>query len=210
MEKFVANIKENIYGYARVSTQHQKEDRQIEDLKKFGIDEENIFVDKKSGKDFEREEYQLLKQIMKRTQNNVLVIKSIDRLGRNYKQIQEEWREVTQDLKTDIVVLDMPILDTRQYKDLLGSFISDLVLQVLSFVAEEERTRIRSRQKEGIEIAKAKGKKFGRPKVKIPDNFEEEYERWRSQEQTAKVTMENLGLKRGKFYMFVREKEKRI
>lgn len=160
MEEFVANVKANMYGYARVSTQHQKEDRQIEALKEFGIDEENIFVDKRSGKDFEREEYQLLKKIMKRTQNNVLVIKSIDRLGRNYKQIQEEWREVTQDLKTDIVVLDMPILDTRQYKDLLGSFISDLVLQVLSFVAEEERTRIKCRQKEGIAIAKAKGKKF--------------------------------------------------
>lgn len=186
MEKYVANIKENIYGYARVSTQHQKEDRQIEDLKKFGIDEENIFVDKKSGKDFEREEYQLLKKIIKRTQNNVLVIKSIDRLGRNYKQIQEEWREITQDLKTDIVVLDMPILDTRQYKDLLGSFISDLILQVLSFVAEEERTRIRSRQKEGIAVAKAKGKKFGRPKVKIPDNFEEEYKKWKKRRTDCK------------------------
>lgn len=210
MEKFVANIKENIYGYARVSSQHQKEDRQIEDLKKYGIEEENIFVDKKSGKDFEREEYQLLKKIIKRTQNNVLVIKSIDRLGRNYKQIQEEWREITQDLKTDIVVLDMPILDTRQYKDLLGSFISDLVLQVLSFVAEEERNKIRSRQKEGIEIAKMKGKKFGRPKVEIPQNFEEEYKKWKNGEQTAKATMEKLELKRGKFYAFVRENEGRI
>lgn len=209
MEKFVVNIKENIYGYARVSTQYQNEDRQMQALKDFGIDEENIFVDKRSGKDFEREEYQLLKRIMKRTQNNVLVIKSIDRLGRNYKQIQEEWREITQELKTDIVVLDMPILDTRQYKDLLGSFISDLVLQVLSFVAEEERTRIRSRQKEGIAVAKAKGKKFGRPKIKIPDNFEEEYKKWKRGEQTAKVTMEKLGLKRGKFYMLVREKEGR-
>lgn len=210
MEKFVANVKANMYGYARVSTQHQKEDRQIEALKEFGIDEENIFVDKRSGKDFEREEYQLLKKIMKRTQNNVLVIKSIDRLGRNYKQIKEEWREITQDLKTDIVVLDMPILDTRQYKDLLGSFISDLVLQVLSFVAEEERTRIRSRQKEGIEIAKAKGRKFGRPKVEIPQNFEEEYKKWKRENQTAKVTMEHLGLKRTKFYMFVKEYEGRV
>ena len=148
MEKFVANVKANMYGYARVSTQHQKEDRQIQALKDFGVDEENIFVDKKSGKDFEREEYQLLKKIMKRTQNNVLVIKSIDRLGRNYKQIQEEWREITQDLKTDIVVLEMPILDTRLYKDLLGSFISDLVLQVLSFVAQNEREVTRKRQAE--------------------------------------------------------------
>lgn len=160
MENYVANIKTNTYGYARVSTQHQKEDRQIEALKEFGVSEDNIFVDKKSGKDFEREEYQLLKKIMKRTQNNVLIIKSIDRLGRNYKQIQEEWREITQDLKSDIVVLDMPILDTRQYKDLLGNFISDLILQVLAFVSENERKNIRSRQMEGIEIAKAKGKKF--------------------------------------------------
>lgn len=210
MEKFVANIKENIYGYARVSTQHQKEDRQIEALKEFGVTEDNLFVDKKSGKDFEREEYQLLKKIIKRTQNNVLVIKSIDRLGRNYKQIQEEWREITQDLKTDIVVLDMPILDTRQYKDLLGSFISDLVLQVLSFVAEEERNKIRSRQKEGIEIAKMKGKKFGRPKVEIPQNFEEEYKKWRRGEQSAKATMEKLELKRSSFYGIVKKYEGRI
>lgn len=186
MENYVANIKTNIYGYARVSTQHQKEDRQIEALKQFGVSKDNIFVDKKSGKDFEREEYQLLKKIMKRTQNNVLVIKSIDRLGRNYKQIQEEWREIAQELKTDIVVLDMPILDTRQYKDLLGNFISDLILQVLAFVSENERKNIRSRQMEGIEIAKAKGKKFGRPKIKIPQNFEEEYKKWKKRRTNSK------------------------
>lgn len=160
MVDYVANLKENVYGYARVSTIHQNEDRQIEALKEFGVTEDNIFIDKKSGKDFEREEYQVLKRIMKRTQNNVLVIKSIDRLGRNYKQIQNEWKEITQDLKADIVVLDMPILDTRQYKDLLGNFISDLILQVLAFVAENERKNIRSRQMEGIEIAKTKGKIF--------------------------------------------------
>ena len=186
MENYVANIKTNIYGYARVSTQHQKEDRQIEALKQFGVSEDNIFVDKKSGKDFEREEYQLLKKIMKRTQNNVLVIKSIDRLGRNYTQIQNEWREITHDLKTDIVVLDMPILDTRQYKDLLGNFISDLILQVLAFVSENERKNIRSRQMEGIEIAKVKGKKFGRPKIKIPQNFEEEYKKWKGRKTNCK------------------------
>lgn len=202
MEKFVANVKANMYGYARVSTKHQKEDRQIQALKDFGIDEENIFVDKKSGKDFEREEYQLLKQIMKRTQNNVLVIKSIDRLGRNYKQIQEEWRVITKDLKTDIVVLDMPILDTRQYKDLLGSFISDLVLQVLSFVAEEERTRIRSRQKEGIEIAKAKGKKFGRPRVEIPQKFEEEYKKWKKRRTDSKSNNGKSRIKEGEILRF--------
>lgn len=200
MENYVANIKENMYGYARVSTQHQKEDRQIEALKEFGVTEDNIFVDKKSGRDFERDEYQLLKKILKRTQNNVLVIKSIDRLGRNYTQIQNEWREITQELKTDIVVLDMPILDTRKYKDLLGNFISDLILQVLAFVAENERKNIRSRQKEGIEIAKSKGVKFGRPKLEIPQNFEEEYRKWKSGEQTAKATMDILDLKRGSFY----------
>lgn len=150
----------NIYGYARVSTNHQVEDRQIEALTEYGVANEDIFIDKESGKDFNREEYQLLKKILKRTENNILFVKSIDRLGRNYKEIQNEWREITQELKTDIVVLDMPLLDTRQYKDLLGNFISDLVLQVLSFVAEQERTNIRQRQQEGIAVAKAKGKKF--------------------------------------------------
>ena len=139
----------NVYGYARVSTKHQKEDRQIEALSEYCITEENLFIDKESGKCFfNREEYQLLKKILKRTENNILFVKSIDRLGRNYKEIQNEWREITQELKTDIVVLDMPLLDTRQYKDLLGNFISDLVLQVLSFVAEQERTNIKQRQKE--------------------------------------------------------------
>ena len=201
----MGNFKENIYGYARVSTKEQNEDRQIEAFKAYGISEDNIFVDKKSGKDFEREEYQLLKKILKRTSNNVLVIKSIDRLGRNYKEIQNEWREIIQDLKTDIVVLDMEILDTRRYKDVLGTFIADLVLQVLSFVAEQERNNIRDRQREGISVAKAKGKKFGRPKINLPIQFEKEYKIWKSGKQTAKTTMEHLKLKRGKFYMFVRE-----
>lgn len=195
MENLVENIKENIYGYARVSTEHQKEDRQIEALKKFGVGEDNIFVDKKSGKDFEREEYQLLKKILKRTQNNVLVIKSIDRLGRNYKQIQEEWKEITQDLKADIVVLDMSILDTRQYKDLLGNFISDLILQVLAFVSENERKITRQRQREGIDIALKNGVKFGRKPIQRPDNFEKEYKKWKSGKQTAKYTREQLNLK---------------
>ena len=200
---------ENIYGYARVSTKQQKEDRQIEALKEFGVLDENIFTDKKSGKDFEREEYQFLKQLMKRTQNNVLVIKSIDRLGRNYKEIQKEWREITQELKTDIVVLDMEILDTRKYKDLLGNFVSDLVLQILSFVAERERNNIKTRQKEGIKIALEKGKKFGRPILERPKNFEEEYKIWKEGRQTARKTMTNLNLKPSKFYMFVREYEGR-
>jgi len=198
---------ENIYGYARVSSKDQNEGRQIEALKEYGIIEKDIFVDKQSGKDFDREQYQLLKKILERTENNVLVIKSIDRLGRNYKQIQNEWREITQELKTDIVVLDMPLLDTRKFKDNLGTFISDLVLQVLSFVAEQERDNIKERQAEGIAIAKSKGIKFGRPKKEIPENFISEYLLWKNGKQTAKKTMEKLRLKRGKFYMFVNEYE---
>ena len=197
----------NVYGYVRVSTKEQNEDRQLKALLDYGVEKENIFLDKKSGKDFEREEYQLLKKILKRTKNNVLIIKSIDRLGRNYREIQKEWREITQDLNTDIVVLDMEILDTRRYKDLLGNFISDLVLQVLSFVAEQERDNIRIRQAEGIKTAKDSGKvKFGRPKINRPDNFAEEYQKWKKG-QTAKQTMKNLNLKPGKFYMFVKEYE---
>ena len=139
-------IMPNIYGYARVSTKHQKEDRQIEALIENGVANEDIFVDKESGKDFNREEYQLMKKILKRTDDNLLIVKSIDRLGRNYKEIINEWRDLIQ--YTDIKVLDMPLLDTTLYKDLLGNFISDLVLQVLSFVAEQERTNIKQRQKE--------------------------------------------------------------
>ena len=198
----------NLLGYARVSTKEQNEDRQVQALLDYGVKEENIFVDKKSGKDFDRTEYKFVKELLKRTQENVLVIKSIDRLGRNYKEILKEWQELTHNLGVDIVVLDMPLLDTTKYKDLLGTFISDLVLQVLSFVAEQERTNIKERQAEGIKIAKEKGKKFGRPVIKRPDNFEQEYRKWKNGEQTAKTTMERLDLKRGKFYMFVKEYEK--
>lgn len=136
----------NIYGYARVSSADQNEQRQLDALLQYGISEDNIFIDKKSGKDFKREEYQILKQILKRTRNNLLVIKSIDRLGRNYKEIQREWQELTQ--FTDIKILDMPMLDTTLHKDLLGTFISDLILQVLSFCAENERVNIKERQKQ--------------------------------------------------------------
>lgn len=197
----------NLYGYARVSTQHQNLERQIQALEEYGITKENLFIDKKSGKDFNRQDYQLLKQILKRTSNNCLVIKSIDRLGRNYQEIQKEWQEITTELKTDIVVLDMPILDTRKYKDTMGNFISDLILQVLSYVAENERTNIKTRQAEGIAIAKAQGKKFGRPTIEIPKDFETQYQLWRNGKQTAKVTMANLNLKKSKFYSFVRAYE---
>lgn len=187
----------NIYGYARVSTKEQNEDRQVEALKEYGIKEENIFTEKVSGRDFNRPEYRFLKELMKRTQNSVLVIKSIDRLGRNYREILHEWQELTHELNIDIVVLDMPLLDTTKYKDLLGTFISDLILQVLSFVAEQERTNTRVRQAEGIAIAKAKGTKFGRPRVKVDRNeFEKQYAIWKAGEQSAKSCMEALNLKR--------------
>ncbi len=137
---------ENEYGYGRISAKDQNEARQVQALLDFGIEEKNIFIDKKSGKDFEREQYQLLKQILKRTKNNLLVIKSIDRLGRNYKEIQREWQELIQ--YTDIKILDMPLLDTTLNKNLLGTFISDLILQVLSFCAENERTNIKERQRQ--------------------------------------------------------------
>ena len=199
--------KVNLYGYARVSTQKQNLDRQLEALKQYGIAKENIFVDKKTGKDFNREDYQLLKQILKRTTNNVLVIKSIDRLGRNYKEIQKEWQELTAELHTDIIVLDMPLLDTTQNKQLLGTFISDLILQVLSYVAENERINIKTRQAEGIAIAKAQGRMTGRPKIELPINFESEYIKWKNGKQTAKSTMQKLNLKKSKFYAFIREIE---
>ena len=200
--------KQNIYGYCRISTKNQNEDRQVEAMRQYNIEEENIFIDKKSGATFaEREEYQLLKKILKRTQNNVLVIKSIDRLGRNYKEIQKEWKELTIDLKTDIVVLDMPILDTRNYNDTMGGFIANIVLEILSYIAEQERINIKERQREGIEIAKAKGKKFGRPSIALPKDFETQYNLWRNAKQTAKTTMANLGLKKSKFYSFVRTYE---
>lgn len=200
---------ENIYGYGRVSTKGQNLDRQIKSLLEFGVKEENIFTDKQSGKDFNRDSYQLLKQFLKRTKNNVLIIKSIDRLGRNYKEIQKEWREITIDLKTDIVVLDMlPLLDTRKYKnDTMGNFINDIILQLLSYIAENERDNIRNRQKEGIEISKKKGVKFGRPSIPLPPNFIEEYNIWRKGDQTTKSTMEHLGLKKSNFYKLVREFE---
>lgn len=197
----------NIYGYARISAKDQNEERQIQALLEFGINEDNIFIDKKSGKDFDREQYQLLKQILKRTKNNLLVVKSIDRLGRNYKEIQTEWRELTE--YTDIKILDMELLDTTLHKDLLGNFIADLVLQVLSFVAEQERTNIRERQRQGIKIAKEQGKyKGGKKKINMPINFEEEYKKWRLGQQSAKTTMTNCLLKRTTFYSIVKEYEK--
>lgn len=168
----------NIFGYIRVSSRDQNEDRQLIALKELAIPEKNIFIDKQSGKDFKRPQYR--KMIRRVRKDDLLYIKSIDRLGRNYAEILEQWRILTKDKGIDIVVLDMPLLDTRRGKDLMGTFLSDIVLQVLSFVAENERTNIRQRQAEGIAAAKARGVRFGRPPSRLPDNFHDVYQRWKN------------------------------
>ena len=173
----------NIYVYVRVSTKEQNEDRQLIALHDVGVMQKNIYMDKQSGKDFNRPQYKkLLKKIKP---GDLLYIKSIDRLGRNYEEIQNQWRIITKEKNADIYVIDMPLLDTRRGKDLLGTFISDLVLQLLSFIAENERTNIKQRQAEGIAAAKAKGIRFGRPPKPLPDNFHEAYQRWKQGEITG-------------------------
>ncbi|MGM9632425.1 MAG: recombinase family protein [Eubacteriales bacterium] len=182
----------NIYGYIRVSTREQNEDRQLIALREVGIEDNFIFVDKQSGKDFNRPKYkQLLRKLKK---DDLLYIKSIDRLGRNYEEILQQWRLLTKEKGVDIVVLDMPLLDTRCGKDLMGTFLSDIVLQVLSFVAENERVNIRQRQAEGIAAAKARGVKFGRPPNSLPGNFCEVYGRWNSGEITGTAAAKMCGM----------------
>jgi len=165
-----------VYGYVRVSAKDQNEDRQMISMSNIGIPEENIFMDKLSGKDFNRPMYKKL--VRKLKPDDLLVLKSIDRLGRNYEEVIDQWRYLTRDKKIDIKILDMPILDTRRDKDLLGTFISDLVLALLSYVSENERTNIRVRQKEGIEAAKARGVHFGKQPQPLPDNFQKIYNSW--------------------------------
>ena len=174
----------NIYGYMRVSSKEQNEDRQKIALTEMGVPENNIYMDKQSGKDFERTQYKRL--LRKLNENSVLNIKSIDRLGRNYGELNEQWRIITKEKKADIVVIDMPLLDTRREKNLLGTFISDVVLALLSYVAENERTNIKQRQAEGIAAAKARGVKFGRPPLPIPQNFYQMHKDWRA----GKITIE--------------------
>ena len=165
-----------IYGYIRVSTKEQNEDRQIIAMKAVNVPPENIFMDKQSGKDFNRPNYKKLLRKLRR--DDVLYIKSIDRLGRNYEEIQQQWRLITKEKGVDICIIDMPLLDTRRGKDLVGTFLSDIVLQVLSFVAENERSSIRQRQAEGIAAAKARGVKFGRPSDPLPESFLSIYRDW--------------------------------
>ncbi len=188
----------NIYGYIRVSSRDQNEDRQLIALKEVGVDSKNIYLDKQSGKDFNRPQYKKLLRKMKK--DALLYIKSIDRLGRNYEEILEQWRIITKDKGVDIVVLDMPLLDTRRGKDLMGTFLSDIVLQILSFVAENERTNIRQRQAEGIAAAKAKGVKFGRPPLPLPDNFYEVHKAWRGKKLTLKQAAAACNMPIGTFY----------
>ena len=197
-----------IYAYIRVSTKQQKIDRQYEEIKELKIDDKYIYIDKESGKDFDRTNYKKL--INKLKKDDLLIIKSIDRLGRNYEMIIEEWSYITKTIEADIKVLDMPLLDTRIKGDnLVGKFISDIVLQVLSFVAENERNNIKERQAEGIRIAKEKGVKFGRPKVPTPPNTNEILDKYINHEITNTIAISMIGVSKGTFFRLVKERKQR-
>ena len=191
------------YGYVRVSSREQNEDRQLDALREMEIAKRNIFIDKQSGKDFERPQYKRLVRKVRR--EDLICIKSIDRLGRNYTEIQEQWRYLTKEKGADIVVLDMPLLDTRRGKDLMGTFLSDIVLQVLSFAAENERTNIRQRQAEGIAAAKARGVRFGRPQIIMPEYFGKTVRSWERKEITVEEAVRRCGVSESTFYRRLRE-----
>ncbi len=197
------------WGYARVSSQSQKLDRQLEQLKAYGIDERHIKTEKQSGKDFERAEFLSLvgtdEVAPSMRVGDCLVVCSLDRLGRNYAEIQQWWKYITQDLKCDIVVLDMPLLNTGGEGSLDKNFIANLVLQILSYVAEKERLAIRERQRQGIEAARAKGVKFGRPSIQKPEGFDELAAKWRNGEITAIAAMRLLNLSKYSFYKLIKE-----
>lgn len=191
-------LESKTYGYIRVSSKDQNEDRQLIALHGKGVKDDCIYIDKKSGKDFERPQYKKL--VKKLKPGDLLMIQSIDRLGRNYEEVQNQWRVLTKVKEVDICIIDMPLLDTRQGKDLLGTFIADLVLQIPSFVAQNEREYIRKRQAEGIEAAKIKGVKFGRRPRPLPENFYEIYRAWRSKNLTLKQAAEACNMPVGPFY----------
>lgn len=191
------------YGYVRVSSQDQNEDRQLIEMERVGIPSNNIYIDKQSGKDFDRPKYQKL--LRKMNEGDVLYILSIDRLGRNYEEILNQWRIITKDMKVDVVVIDMPLLDTRRDKNLLGTFISDMVLQLLSFVAQNERENIKKRQAQGIAAAKARGVVFGRPVKDVPDEFSDEVSRWKKGELDMAELLEKYNISQSTFYRRVRE-----
>ena len=192
-----------IYGYVRVSSLEQNEDRQLLEMERLKIPKQNVFIDKQSGKDFNRPQYIKLHEILKK--GDLLYVKSIDRLGRNYKEIFEQWQKLTKEMEVDVVVLDMPLLDTRTAKDLLGTFIADLVLQVLSFVAQNERENIKKRQEEGIRAAKLRGVQFGRPTIPVPENFEILVEQWEHGEISAEYVAQKSKMSESTFYRRLKE-----
>ncbi|MBE6066199.1 MAG: recombinase family protein [Clostridium lundense] len=192
-------------AYIRVSSKDQNLDRQLDEIKKLGIEDKYIYNDKESGKDFDRIGYQYMKKGLEK--GDLLVIKSLDRFGRSYEDIMKEWNDITKNIGADIKVLDMELLDTTKHKDILGTFISDLVLQVLSFVAHTERENIKQRQKEGIKSAKNRGVKFGRPTIDIDDNFKAIYKQWKAGNIKAVEAMELTGLTKATFYRKVKEYE---
>lgn len=191
------------YGYVRVSALDQNEARQLLEMQRLGLKEEYVYVDKQSGKDFNRPNYKRLLSVLKA--GDLLYVKSIDRLGRNYKEIQEQWRILTKEKEVDVVILDMPLLDTRTAKDLLGTFIADLVLQVLSFVAQSERENIRKRQEEGIRAAKLRGVEFGRPSIEIPNNFVHLVNQWEQGKISALEAANASKMSISTFYRRLRE-----
>lgn len=192
-----------VYGYCRVSGIDQNEYRQVAALREQQVAEEDIYIDKQSGKDFMRPQYQKL--VMKLCAGDLLYILSIDRLGRNYEEIQKQWRILTKEIGADICVIDMPLLDTRKGKDLMGTFIADLVLQILSFVAQSERENIRKRQREGIAVAKARGVKFGRPGIAFPDDFGRMVSKWEGKEMAIGEVLEQCHMSKATFYRRLRE-----
>ncbi|OQR53467.1 recombinase family protein [Bacillus sp. CDB3] len=193
------------FGYIRVSSKDQNEGRQIEAMKQVGIDERDIFIDKQSGKDFNRKNYQLVKMMLR--EGDVLYVQSLDRFGRNKEAILNEWQDITKNIRAHIVIIDMPLLDTTKYQDNLGNLITDLVLQILSWLAEEERTKIKTRQKEGIALAKKQGMHLGRPKAKITAEFITVYNAWKIGELTAVEAMKQADIAKTTFYRLVKKYE---
>ena len=193
----------NVYGYVRVSSIDQNEDRQLIVMDENNVPKDNVYIDKQSGKDFERPQYKKL--VKKLKAGDLLYILSIDRLGRNYEDIQKQWRILTKDIGIDICVIDMPLLDTRNGKDLMGTFIADLVLQILSFVAQSERENIKKRQAQGIAAAKAKGVKFGRPESPIPEGFDKIIKDWDKGKLTTNDVLKLCNMSESTFYRRRRE-----
>lgn len=191
------------YGYVRVSSADQNEDRQIVEMRRAGVPDNNIFIDKQSGKDFDRPNYKSL--VRRLHEGDLVYILSIDRLGRNYAEIQNQWRILTKEKGVDLVVIDMPLLDTRRGKDLMGTFIADLVLQILSFVAQSEREKIKERQEQGIAAAKARGVKFGRPEITVPENYKELVRAWENKQLSLDEILKFCNMSESTFYRRLRE-----